>query len=64
MIDSMLASSITSLDAIFNARKSGGMAAAILIAGQALSRGLILVTRNTREFSRVKDLRLEDWESP
>lgn len=35
----------------------------VLIAGQALSRGLILVTRNTREFSRVKDLRLEDWES-
>src|SRR5690606_32213932 len=28
----------------------------VLIAGQALSRGLILVTRNTREFSRVKDL--------
>jgi tRNA(fMet)-specific endonuclease VapC len=36
----------------------------VLIAGQALSRGLILVTRNTREFSRVTDLRLEDWESP
>ena len=35
----------------------------VLIAGQALSRGLILVTRNTREFSRAKDLRLEDWES-
>lgn len=35
----------------------------VLIAGQALSRGLILVTRNTREFSRINDLRLEDWES-
>jgi tRNA(fMet)-specific endonuclease VapC len=35
----------------------------VLIAGQALSRGLILVTRNTREFSRVIALRLEDWES-
>lgn len=34
-----------------------------LIAGQALSRGLILVTRNTREFSRVEALRLEDWET-
>ena len=34
----------------------------VLIAGQALSRGLILVTRNTREFSRVTDLRIEDWE--
>jgi len=35
----------------------------VLIAGQALSRGLILITRNTREFSRVTALRLEDWES-
>lgn len=35
----------------------------VLIAGQVLSRGLIMVTRNTREFSRVNDLRLEDWES-
>lgn len=34
----------------------------VLIAGQALSRGLILVTRNTREFAHVTDLRIEDWE--
>lgn len=32
-----------------------------LIAGQALSRGLTLVTANTREFSRVEGLRVEDW---
>lgn len=32
-----------------------------LIAGQALSRGLTLVTHNTREFKRVSDLILEDW---
>lgn len=31
------------------------------IASQALSRGLILVTHNTREFSRIPDLKLEDW---
>lgn len=36
----------------------------VLIAGQALSRGLTLVTHNVREFSRVGSLRLEDWESP
>lgn len=32
-----------------------------LIAAQAVSRGLILVTNNTREFERVKGLRLENW---
>lgn len=34
----------------------------VLIAGQALNRHLILVTRNTREFSRVSGLHIEDWE--
>ena len=34
----------------------------ILIAGQALARDLTLVTHNTREFSRVSGLRVEDWE--
>jgi tRNA(fMet)-specific endonuclease VapC len=34
----------------------------VLIAGQALNRSLILVTRNTREFSRVSGLHIEDWE--
>lgn len=31
------------------------------IAGLALSRGWTLVTANTREFSRVNGLKLEDW---
>ena len=35
----------------------------VLIAGQARARRLILVTRNTAEFARVPDLRIEDWES-
>ena len=35
----------------------------ILIAGQALARDLILVTHNTREFSRVPGLKVEDWEA-
>ena len=34
----------------------------VLIAGQALSRSLILVTRNGREFSRIAGLKIEDWE--
>ena len=34
-----------------------------LIAGQALARGLTLVTRNTREFRRVEGLAVEDWET-
>lgn len=32
-----------------------------MIAGHAKSRGLILVTNNTGEFTRVKGLQLEDW---
>lgn len=33
----------------------------VLIAGQALARGLTLVTANTREFSRVEGVKLVDW---
>jgi tRNA(fMet)-specific endonuclease VapC len=36
----------------------------LLIAGTALSRGTVLVTSNTKEFSRVKGLRVEDWTVP
>lgn len=35
-----------------------------MIAAIARSRALVLITRNIREFSRVPDLRIEDWESP
>lgn len=34
----------------------------VLIAGQALARGLILVTNNVAEFARVEGLRVEDWQ--
>jgi len=33
----------------------------VLIAGQAIHRGLTLVTANVREFSRIKGLDWEDW---
>jgi len=33
----------------------------ILIAGQARARGLVLVTRNLREFERVSGLATENW---
>lgn len=33
----------------------------LLIAGTALARNLIVVTRNTREFTRVPGLRVENW---
>lgn len=33
----------------------------ILIAGQALRHGATLVTANTREFKRVKGLKIADW---
>lgn len=34
-----------------------------LIAGHALAMDVIFVTHNTREFSRVESLRVEDWVS-
>ena len=34
----------------------------MLIAAIAITHNLILVTHNTREFSRVTNLRFEDWE--
>jgi len=33
----------------------------LLLAGQALASSMILVTANTREFSRVPGLALDDW---
>lgn len=33
----------------------------LLIAGQAMARGLPLVSSNTAEFQRIAGLRLEDW---
>ena len=34
----------------------------VLIAGQAVARDLILVTRNTHEFGCVTGLQIEDWQ--
>lgn len=34
----------------------------VLIAGQASARGLTLITRNVREFSRVPGLSTENWQ--
>jgi len=36
----------------------------VLIAGHARGLGLIVVTNNLREFSRVEGLRAEDWLAP
>jgi tRNA(fMet)-specific endonuclease VapC len=35
----------------------------VLIAGQAMARNMILVTRNTGEFGRVPGLRIDDWQA-
>ncbi len=35
----------------------------LLIAAIALANGLILVTHNTREFGRIPELKIEDWET-
>ena len=34
----------------------------VLIAGQAKARNLVLVTRNIREFARVRGLSVQNWE--
>ena len=36
----------------------------VLIAGHALAAGMVLVSNNTREFSRVTGLTIEDWQAP
>ena len=36
----------------------------VLLAGQALALGAILVTNNVKEFTRVPRLMVEDWRSP
>ncbi len=36
----------------------------LIIAAIALVHNLVLVTHNTREFSRVESLQIEDWEVP
>lgn len=36
----------------------------LLIAATAQAHDALLVTANTREFSRIADLRIEDWERP
>jgi len=35
----------------------------LMIAAIALANGLILITHNTREFGRVSNLQIEDWET-
>ncbi len=36
----------------------------LLSAAHALALSLILITNNTREFSRIQGLRLENWMTP
>lgn len=44
-------------------RKEGKIIGPIdmLLAAQALSRGMILITNNLKEFRRVEGLKIEDW---
>lgn len=46
--------------------RKGGLIGAndLFIAATALAHGLVLVTHNLKEFQRVPDLLLEDWETP
>ena len=47
---------------LFDADIEMVMAESMAESGQALALDLTFVTHNTREFSRVTGLRLEDWE--
>ncbi len=66
-IDSVLAWDQAAVDASTTIKKElSGKGTPIghndtLIAGHAISEGCVLVTNNTKEFSRVPDLQLEDW---
>ncbi|MCG6154067.1 type II toxin-antitoxin system tRNA(fMet)-specific endonuclease VapC [Leptospira bandrabouensis] len=44
-------------------RKSGKMIGAMdaLLAAQSISRNLVFITNNTKEFIRIKNLNIEDW---
>jgi tRNA(fMet)-specific endonuclease VapC len=46
--------------------RSGGLVGPndLLIAAQALSLGLVVVTANEREFSRIPGLKIENWLRP
>ena len=47
-------------------RKTGSLIGPIdmLLAAQALSKGLIIVTNNTKEFERIDGLIIENWTRP
>jgi tRNA(fMet)-specific endonuclease VapC len=47
-------------------RNSGKMIGAVdaLLAAQSISRKLIFITNNTKEFERINNLRIEDWTLP
>ncbi len=44
-------------------KKSGNLIGSVdaLLAAQAISRNLTFITNNTKEFKRVKNLKIEDW---
>ena len=62
--DSAAAAHAANIRATLQAQGSTIGAYDLLIAGHARSRGLIVVTGNLREFSRVEGLRAEDWLAP
>ncbi len=47
-------------------RNSGKMIGAIdaLLAAQSISRKLIFITNNTKEFERINNIKIEDWTLP
>jgi tRNA(fMet)-specific endonuclease VapC len=66
ILDFQLEDAITAgeIRAALNARGTPIGPLDLLIAGQAVARDLTLVSNNLREFRRIDQLRVEDWQVP
>jgi predicted nucleic acid-binding protein len=63
-VDSLTVADMDTAAEIYADRKHRGLAiddADLLIAAQAITRGYILVTNNTRHFIGIERLQMEDW---
>ena len=63
-VDNLTVADIVTASDIYSHRKRHGIPmddSDLLIAAQAITRGYILVTHNTRHFEGINGLKIEDW---